>query len=126
MPPRVAKRPASKQPATNQPATKHPAGKQPATKAGATHAVSKRPQKTPSPRRRRRPPAPPRVVYDRLAKEYPDAKCALDFHGPFQLLVATILSAQCTDKRVNMVTPDLFRRYPDPEAMAAANPPEVE
>ena len=52
--------------------------------------------------------------YRRLAATYPDAHCALDFtRSPYQLLVATILSAQCTDKRVNMVTPALFERYPN-------------
>jgi endonuclease-3 len=60
-----------------------------------------------------------------LAATYPDAKCALDFRNPYQLLVATILSAQCTDKRVNQVTPALFRRYPDPKAMAAADEGEL-
>jgi endonuclease-3 len=61
-----------------------------------------------------------------LDELYPDAHCELDFEGPFQLLVATILSAQCTDKRVNMVTPVLFKRYPDPESMAVADPRELE
>src|SRR5262249_2983874 len=61
-----------------------------------------------------------------LDELYPDAHCELDFDGPFQLLVATILSAQCTDKRVNMVTPVLFKRYPDPESMAVADPRELE
>ena len=65
-------------------------------------------------------------IYDRLAKHYPDAHCALDFKTPFQLLVATILSAQCTDKRVNMVTPALFKRYRTPGALAAAKPEELE
>jgi len=65
-------------------------------------------------------------IYDRLATHYPDAHCALDFQTPFQLLVATILSAQCTDKRVNMVTPVLFKRYKTPAALAAANPEELE
>ena len=65
-------------------------------------------------------------IYDRLAKHYPDAHCALDFKTPFQLLVATILSAQCTDKRVNMVTPALFKRYRTPAALAAAKPEELE
>jgi endonuclease-3 len=51
-------------------------------------------------------------ILGRLKEEYPDAQTALDHRDPLQLLVATILSAQCTDKRVNMVTPDLFRRYP--------------
>ena len=66
------------------------------------------------------------VVYDRLAEHYPNAHCALDFRTPFQLLIATILSAQCTDKRVNMVTPALFKRYPTPAALAAAKPEELE
>jgi endonuclease III len=61
-----------------------------------------------------------------LEELYPDAHCELDFRTPFQLLVATILSAQCTDKRVNLVTPALFRRFPDAHAMAAADPVEVE
>lgn len=65
-------------------------------------------------------------IYRRLIEHYPDAHCALDFKTPFQLLIATILSAQCTDKRVNMVTPALFRRYPTPAALADANPEELE
>ena len=65
-------------------------------------------------------------IYDVLAATYPDAHCALDHCGPFQLLAATILSAQCTDKRVNMVTPDLFARYPDPAALGAADQADVE
>jgi endonuclease-3 len=67
-----------------------------------------------------------REIYRRLVEHYPDAHCALDFNSPFQLLVATILSAQCTDKRVNMVTPALFKKYKTPKAMAAANPEELE
>ena len=58
--------------------------------------------------------------------EYPEAVCELDHENPFQLLVATILSAQCTDKRVNMVTPDLFAAYPTPEALAEAPLAHVE
>jgi endonuclease-3 len=61
-----------------------------------------------------------------LNKEYPDAVCALVHHSPFELLVATILSAQCTDERVNMVTPGLFKKYPDPAAFAAAPLPAIE
>jgi endonuclease III len=61
-----------------------------------------------------------------LAKEYPDAECALHHQNPLQLLIATILSAQCTDARVNMVTPVLFRRFPTPAAMAKASLPEIE
>jgi endonuclease III len=62
----------------------------------------------------------------RLDKAYPDAHCALDFSNPYQLTVATILSAQCTDKRVNMVTPTLFAKYPTPNDLAAAKPEDVE
>ena len=65
-------------------------------------------------------------IYDLLLAEYPDAKCALDHASPYELAVATILSAQCTDARVNMVTPDLFRRYPDPETLSAALPEVLE
>jgi endonuclease III len=65
-------------------------------------------------------------VYDRLAGEYPDAHCELDFESPFQLAVATILSAQTTDVRVNSVTPELFRRFPDAEALASAAREDVE
>ncbi|WP_119731356.1 endonuclease III [Thermomonospora amylolytica] len=61
-----------------------------------------------------------------LAETYPDAHCELNFADPFQLLVATVLSAQTTDVRVNMVTPALFARYPTPEDMAAADPEELE
>jgi endonuclease III len=66
------------------------------------------------------------TIYRRLAAEYPTAHCELDYTTPFELLVATILSAQCTDKRVNMVTPALFARYQTPEALAVANPDDVE
>ncbi len=61
-----------------------------------------------------------------LEGEYPDARCMLDHGSPFELLIATILAAQCTDERVNSVTPALFRRYPDPAAMAGADMGELE
>jgi endonuclease III len=66
------------------------------------------------------------AVYRILEEEYPDAHCALDHRNPFELTVATILSAQCTDERVNMVTPELFRRFPAPEDLAGARQDEVE
>jgi endonuclease III len=66
------------------------------------------------------------LVYDLLLAEYPDAHCELKFMDPFQLGVATILSAQTTDERVNMVTPALFERYPDAEALANAAQEDVE
>jgi endonuclease-3 len=65
-------------------------------------------------------------IVRRLARAYPDARCALHFRSPFELLVATILSAQCTDKKVNEVTPGLFRAWPSPAALAAAPAAEVE
>src|SRR6476646_2054219 len=86
--------------------------------------VSRMPKKT----QRRVRPTPERAaeIYGRLHEHYPHAHCALDFKSPFQLLIATILSAQCTDKRVNMVTPALFKRYPTPSALAAAKLEDVE
>jgi len=65
-------------------------------------------------------------VYDLLVDEYPDAHCELTFGNPFQLAVATILSAQTTDLRVNMVTPVLFKAYPDAETLANAQQEDVE
>ena len=62
----------------------------------------------------------------RLAQEYPDARCALDYDSPLQLLVATVLSAQCTDERVNSVTPELFARYPEAADYAAAQRSDLE
>jgi endonuclease-3 len=62
----------------------------------------------------------------RLGALYPHATCSLDWRTPYELLVATMLSAQCTDVRVNMVTPDLFARFPDAAAAAAVEPEEVE
>jgi endonuclease-3 len=88
--------------------------------------------------RRSRAPARPKVlrgaarqhaaheVLERLRREYPDARTELHYQTPFQLLVATILSAQTTDVRVNLVTPALFERYPDAGALAAGDPPELE
>ena len=72
------------------------------------------------------PDARARAVFRRLRAEYPDARCSLTFRSPWELLVATILSAQCTDDRVNMVTPGLFARFPTPEAFAGATQAEVE
>jgi endonuclease-3 len=67
-----------------------------------------------------------RTVIRRLKKAYPDAKTELDYRTPWELLVATILSAQSTDKGVNLATPALFARYPTPAALADANPDDVE
>ncbi|MDK8482468.1 endonuclease III [Corynebacterium sp. MSK105] len=65
-------------------------------------------------------------VNRRLAQEYPDARCALDYDSPLQLLVATVLSAQCTDERVNSVTPELFARYPEAADYASAQRSDLE
>jgi endonuclease-3 len=65
-------------------------------------------------------------ILQALERAYPDARIALNFRSPFELLVATILSAQCTDERVNMVTPELFRAYPDARELARAKPERLE
>lgn len=66
------------------------------------------------------------TIFNRLKKIYPDAHCELIHSNPFELLLATILSAQCTDARVNMVTPSLFKKYPTPQKLAKAKLEEVE
>jgi endonuclease III len=102
-----------------------PSRKAPAA-APARKATEKRtkPKPLPSARRPARDRAP--EIFARLKAAYPDARCSLDFETPFQLLVATILSAQCTDKRVNMVTPKLFATYPAPADLADAKQEDVE
>lgn len=66
------------------------------------------------------------AIVTRLKRAYPDAHCELDHRDPYQLIVATILSAQCTDVRVNTVTPALFKRWPDARGLAQARPEELE
>lgn len=66
------------------------------------------------------------ATLERLSREYPDAHCELDFRNPFELTVATILSAQCTDVRVNMVTPVLFKKYPNAQKLGVADAADVE
>jgi len=99
---------------------KRPAAAQPARKAVAPSAA-----KAPA---ARGPLAPERVaaILKTLDETYPDAECALHYRSPWELLVATILSAQCTDARVNMVTPELFRRFPAPAELATAPIGEIE
>jgi endonuclease-3 len=79
-------------------------------------------------RRGNRPPParPAAAILQTLRATYPNAHCELNHDGPFQLLIATILSAQCTDVRVNMVTPALFKKYPDARHLAAAKQEDVE
>jgi endonuclease-3 len=115
--PVTKKLPAKKRPAKKLPIKELPARKLPAKKTPAKKAPAKMPTKTLVTRK---------PTLDRLLARYPEAHCALDFRDAFELLCATILSAQCTDKRVNMVTPSLFARYPNAGALAAARPEEVE
>jgi endonuclease-3 len=92
-------------------------------------AVPKRARLTKPGKKRlpRFPASPPSAeILSRLKELYPDARCALEFRNAYELLCATILSAQCTDVRVNMVTPTLFSRYPTPFELARAEPAEVE
>ena len=97
-----------------------------------TAATRSRPKKPSPPRRRawRESKAARRQrveeILKRLHAAYPDAKCSLDFRNPYELTVATILSAQCTDERVNMVTPHLFKSYPTAEDLAGARQEDVE
>ena len=83
---------------------------------------------TRAPRRVARPPVAERarIILRRLKRRYPDARCALDHRNAYELLSATILSAQCTDARVNLVTPTLFARYPNSGALAGARSADVE
>jgi len=67
-----------------------------------------------------------RAVYRILTKTYPEVRCELDFKNPLQLIVATVLSAQCTDKRVNLVTPELFKKYRNAKAFAGADIKDLE
>ncbi|MGA3262845.1 MAG: endonuclease III [Terracidiphilus sp.] len=100
----------------------------PATKPSRKTATKKQPQTSPKSRALRGPLAPSRIaaILKALDEAYPEAVCALTHRSPWELLVATILSAQCTDVRVNMATPELFRRFPTPAAMAKATLPELE
>jgi endonuclease III len=136
------KKPAKK--ATAKSAVKKTAGKtsgktakRRARGAAASRITKKTPAKTAqsAPKKRaekqaagRSTPDPKRVkmLLSRLKKAYPDAECALLHHSPWELLVATILSAQCTDARVNMVTPKLFEAFPTPKAFAEASPAAIE
>ena len=90
---------------------------------GKTPDGGRRPRARPSVRPSTRPPAADIIAL--LKEAYPDARCALDYRNAYELLSATILSAQCTDARVNLVTPTLFARYPTPFELARAQPEDV-
>jgi endonuclease-3 len=106
--------------------------KQQRGKRAASASLSVHPSDRPTVRRTARPPVRPSArppaaeVLSRLKALYPDARCALKHKNAYELLSATILSAQCTDVRVNMVTPTLFARYPTPFELARAEPADVE
>ena len=94
-----------------------------AAEAMAKAARSKRPKSTV---KQGTDPARVRAILQKLDEAYPAATCALKHENPFQLLISTILSAQCTDERVNQVTATLFPKYPNPKTFAYANPAELE
>jgi endonuclease III len=118
-----ARKPAAKkQPAGKLPAKNAPVKKDPSKKSAVKKGAARKPARLRGPALG----AHAALVLGRLLERYPDAHCALDFRNAFELLCATILSAQCTDKRVNMVTPSLFARYPDAASLAAARQEDVE
>ncbi|WP_445291990.1 endonuclease III [Bdellovibrio sp. BCCA] len=91
-------------------------------------AISKKksPSKKTAPKKVVKKAAPILETIELFKRYYPDAHCALNFTNPYELLVATVLSAQCTDERVNMVTPNLFKKYPTPQKMAKAPVEDIE
>jgi endonuclease-3 len=89
-------------------------------------ASARRPSRAAGPSRRALLVERANKILDILEKAHPEATCALHYRSPFELVTATILSAQCTDERVNQVTPALFARYPTAQALAAARPEDVE
>ncbi|WP_367276358.1 endonuclease III [uncultured Bdellovibrio sp.] len=91
-------------------------------------AISKKksPAKKTTPKKVVKKAAPILETIELFKRYYPDAHCALNFTNPYELLVATVLSAQCTDERVNMVTPNLFKKYPTPQKMAKAPVEDIE
>ncbi|MFD7131908.1 endonuclease III [Streptomyces sp. NPDC059894] len=117
-----AKNPSAKNPSAKNPSARSPSAETAAAKAprGKAASAARKPEsRTALVRRARR-------INRELAEVYPYAHPELDFENPFQLLVATVLSAQTTDLRVNQTTPALFAKYPTPEDLAAADPQEVE
>jgi endonuclease-3 len=107
------------------PATKKATAKKSTAKTRPAKVAAKAPKKALKPQLKTSPDRIAKILAG-LGKAYPNATCALTHSSPWELLVATILSAQCTDARVNMVTPTLFRRFPTPAAMATASLPEIE
>ena len=123
--------PVAKTAAAKTPAGKTKAGAKPPAKSGsvAKAQVNQTPvEKIKTAKSKYDPLAPQRVqdILNRLDQRYPNVKCALHHNSAWELLIATILSAQCTDVMVNKVTPRLFQKYPTPQAMAAASPEQLE
>src|ERR1700690_2686579 len=122
---RAPKRPSSQPSFKPRPAPGTPSAR--ATRAGLRPApTGKKAAGRDSFGRRGTDPARVHAILQKLDEAYPAATCALTHDNPFQLLISTILSAQCTDERVNMVTPGLFKKYPTPQAFAYANPLDIE
>jgi endonuclease-3 len=112
-------------PATKKATAKKTTAKKSTAKTRPAKVAAKAPKKAVKPQLKTSPERIAKILAG-LGKAYPNATCALTHSSPWELLVATILSAQCTDARVNMVTPTLFRRFPTPAAMATASLPEIE
>jgi endonuclease-3 len=112
-------------PATKKATAKKSTVKKSTAKTRPAKVAAKAPKKALKPQLKTSPDRIAKILAG-LGKAYPNATCALTHSSPWELLVATILSAQCTDARVNMVTPTLFRRFPTPAAMAKASLPEIE
>jgi endonuclease III len=114
--PKTRKKPAKKSP--------HGANKSPKSRSSTSRLVKNAPRSLSI--GRGTDPARVRAILEKLNEEYPAATCALKHDNAFELLISTILSAQCTDERVNMVTPGLFKKYPNPQAFAYANPADIQ
>lgn len=120
--------PVGKTPVAKTPVAKTRARQKPTVMPAKPKSVKPRSVKTGAQKGGYNPLAPDRVrdILNRLDQRYPNAKCALHHNSAWELLIATILSAQCTDVMVNKVTPGLFQKYPTPQAMAAATPEQLE
>jgi endonuclease III len=119
----VARSTSGKSPAARPTASKSAAASNRGKRSPGEPAASRSPSRTSLPADLK---TQVRQIIKGMAKAYPDAECALKHESAYELLVATILSAQCTDERVNMVTPTLFAKYPDVDALAAASQVDVE
>jgi endonuclease-3 len=112
-------------PKTPKKTTNKPANK-PAPAAAKRAAAKSAPKRTPRPKQASKSPALVATTYAKLRERHSDAHCELDHQTPFQLILATVLSAQSTDVMVNKITPELFKRWPSPKALANADPAQVE